>query len=208
MASGSLWTSWLSMKTTMVVQKTASRHLEKPWRQGRYAVTGSGQNLYLLVEYCLRWTLSTSPWMLVPRIITRNQRTWPLSRAPRLQGDLFRRAGGRTLSQSCAGVKRWLNFNHMSCQLCFSYKLVDVRFDMMYLMQARIEEFVHKVRLMQCSQFFRRAHFCKKTGAFWTKIRALDGRKDGQNSGFSDFVVFLWFSACWKRCWPVCQTAQ
>ena len=26
-----------------------------------------------------------------------------------------------------------------------SYKLVDVRFDMMYLLQARIEEFVHKV---------------------------------------------------------------
>ena len=37
----------------------------------------------------------------------------------------------------------------MSCQLCFSYKLVDVRFDMMYLMQSRIEEFVHKVRLMR-----------------------------------------------------------
>ena len=29
-----------------------------------------------------------------------------------------------------------------------SYKLVDVRFDMTYLMQARIEEFVHKVKLV------------------------------------------------------------
>ena len=45
--------------------------------------------------------------------------------------------------------------------------------------------------LMQCTQFFRRAHFCKKTGVFWTKIRALDGRKDGQNSSFCDFAVFL-----------------
>ena len=34
-----------------------------------------------------------------------------------------------------------------------SYKLVDVRFDMMYLMQARIEEFVHKVRLLVCYKF-------------------------------------------------------
>ena len=30
----------------------------------------------------------------------------------------------------------------------FSYKLVDVRFDMTYLMQSKIEEFVHKVRLV------------------------------------------------------------
>ena len=45
--------------------------------------------------------------------------------------------------------------------------------------------------LMQCTQFFRRAHFCKKTGVFWTKIRASDGLKDGQNSGFIDSVVIL-----------------
>ena len=35
--------------------------------------------------------------------------------------------------------------------LC-SYKLVDVRFDMMYLMQGRIEEFVQKVRLGNVAQ--------------------------------------------------------
>jgi hypothetical protein len=28
-----------------------------------------------------------------------------------------------------------------------SYKLVEVRFDMVYMLQARIEEFVHKVRI-------------------------------------------------------------
>ena len=39
-------------------------------------------------------------------------------------------------------------------------------------------------RLWQCYYFFRRANFCKKTGAFLAKIRALDGRKDGQNSSY------------------------
>jgi hypothetical protein len=29
-----------------------------------------------------------------------------------------------------------------------SYKLVEVRFDMVYMLQARIEEFVHKVRVL------------------------------------------------------------
>ena len=38
--------------------------------------------------------------------------------------------------------------------------------------------------VLQCTQFFRRAHFCKKTGVFWTKIRPLDGCKDGRNEVF------------------------
>ena len=37
----------------------------------------------------------------------------------------------------------------------------------------------------QCSQFFRQTHFCKKTGVFLAKIRALDGQKDGQNSSLA-----------------------
>ena len=56
----------------------------------------------------------------------------------------------------------------------------------------------------QCSQFFRQAHFCKKTGAFWTKIRAHRRTK----LKFCDFIVFLRFSARSEHSWPVCQTAQ
>ena len=37
---------------------------------------------------------------------------------------------------------------------------------------------------LQYYYFFRQANFCKKTGAFLAKIRALDGRKDGQNSSY------------------------
>ena len=42
---------------------------------------------------------------------------------------------------------------------------------------------------MLCSQFFRQAHFCKKTGAFFAKILALDGRKDGQNSSLARHLL-------------------
>ena len=60
------------------------------------------------------------------------------------------------------------------------------------------------LQVFQCSQFFRRAHFCKKTGAFWTKIRAHRRTK----LKFCDFIVFLRFSARSEHSWPVCQTAQ
>ena len=48
-----------------------------------------------------------------------------------------------------------------------------------------MKKFHKRVTTDQCAQFFRRAQICKKTGAFLTKIRALDGRKDGQNSSFA-----------------------
>ena len=61
----------------------------------------------------------------------------------------------------------------------------------------------------QCSQFFRQVYFCKKMGAFWTKITCV--RRAHRLCKTQVLVIlssFLWFSAHWKRCWPVCQTAQ
>lgn len=56
--------------------------------------------------------------------------------------------------QSCAGNNKEVVLLRLVYPAFFSsYKLVDVRFDMMYLMQARIEEFVHKVRLLVCYKF-------------------------------------------------------
>ena len=46
-----------------------------------------------------------------------------------------------------------------------------------------------KLRVTQCSQFLRRAHFLKKTGAFLAKIQTVDRRKDGQNSSFACLLL-------------------
>ena len=47
--------------------------------------------------------------------------------------------------------------------------------------------------VIQCSQFFRQAHFCNKTGEKWAFflaiIRALDRRKDGQNSSLARHLL-------------------
>ena len=63
----------------------------------------------------------------------------------------------------------------------------------------------------QCSQFFRRAHFGKKTGerrAFLDKNTGIRRAQRRAKLKFCDFVVFLWFSARSERYWSVCQTAQ
>ena len=44
---------------------------------------------------------------------------------------------------------------------------------------------------VQCSQFFRPSHFCKKTGALLAKVRASDGQKYGQNSTFARLSLRL-----------------
>ena len=46
-----------------------------------------------------------------------------------------------------------------------------------------------KLRVTQCSQFLRRAHSLKKTGAFLAKIQTVDRRKDGQNSSFARLLL-------------------
>ena len=86
----------------------------------------------------------------------------------------------------CTGGAMVVAFHHNANHLCKQAPdLVEAALyqrEMVVVLHHNVDTFVQLVQ--QCYYFFRRAHFCKKTGAFLAKIRALDGRKDGQNSSY------------------------